>query len=105
MHRAKGTNQCSDATLEEVLHVLTSQGYALAFPKYFKIGSPSIDLKTKYKNIKSTLAILTDAARGGIPRVPSVPKGGKFPAKVGIGLVDCPTQLICTWIFFIPLQS
>merc|ERR1712013_81493 len=53
----------------------------LAFPKYFKMGSPSIDLKTKYKNIKSTLATLTDAARGGIPRVPSVPKGGKFPAK------------------------
>ena len=81
----KGTNQCSDATLEEVLHVLTSQGYALAFPKFFKMGTPSIDLKTKYKNIKSTLATLTDAARGGIPRVPSVPKGGKFPAKVGIG--------------------
>ena len=81
----KGTNQCSDATLEEVLHVLTSQGYALAFPKFFKMGSPSIDLKTKYKNIKSTLATLTDAARGGIPRVPSVPKGGKFPSKVGIG--------------------
>jgi len=77
----KGTNQCSDATLEEVLHVLTSQGYALAFPKFFKMGTPSIDLKTKYKNIKSTLATLTDAARGGIPRVPSVPKGGKFPAK------------------------
>merc|ERR1712180_361031 len=77
----KGTNQCSDTTLEEVLHVLTSQGYALAFPKFFKMGTPSIDLKTKYKNIKSTLASLTDAARGGIPRVPSVPKGGKFPAK------------------------
>merc|ERR1712107_946092 len=60
---------------------LKPSGKTVVFPKFYKMGTPSIDLKTKYKNIKSTLATLTDAARGGIPRVPSVPKGGKFPAK------------------------
>merc|ERR1712198_58274 len=76
----KGTNQCSDATLEEVWHVIQAQGYAPAFKQYFETGSPD-DAKTKFKNVNSTLATLLDAARGGIPRSPSVPKGGKFPAK------------------------
>jgi len=76
----KGTNQCSDSTLEEVWHVIQGQGYAPAFRKYFWPGGMD-DLKTKYKNVNSTLATLLDAARGGIPRVPNVPKGGKFPAK------------------------
>ena len=77
----KGTNACSDATLEEVLHIIHSQGYAPAFKKQFWMGTRD-DLATKYKNVNSTLVTLLDAARGGIPRVPAVPKGAKFPAKV-----------------------
>ena len=78
----KGTNACSDATLEEVWHVIQGQGYAPAFKKHFWMGTWD-DGKTKYKNVKSTLATLLDAARGGIPRSPAVPKGAKFPSKVG----------------------
>ena len=81
----KGTNQCSDSTLEEVWHVIQGQGYAPAFKQYFWSGTRD-DAKTKFKNVNSTLATLIDAARGGIPRSPSVPKGGKFPAKVGANL-------------------
>ena len=77
----KGSNVCSDATLEEVWHIIQGQGYAPAFKKQFWTGSRD-DLTTKYKNVNSTLATLLDAARGGIPRVPAVPKGAKFPAKV-----------------------
>ena len=77
----KGSNTCSDATLEEVLHVIQGQGYAPAFKKYFWAGSFD-DAKTGFKNVNSTLATLLDAARGGLPRVPNVPKGGKYPAKV-----------------------
>merc|ERR1711934_837556 len=76
----KGSNTCSDATLEEVLHIIQGQGYAPAFKKYFWAGSFD-DAKTGFKNVNSTLATLLDAARGGLPRVPNVPKGGKFPAK------------------------
>ena len=78
----KGTNDCVDATLEEVWHIIQGQGYAPAFKKYFWMGDPGLDMATKFKNVNSTLATLTDAARGQIPRVPSVPKGGKFPATV-----------------------
>ena len=78
----KGTNACSDATLEEVWHVIQGQGYAPAFKKQFWMGTWD-DAKTEYKNVKSTLATLLDAARGGIPRSPAVPKGAKFPSKVG----------------------
>ena len=78
----KGTNDCVDATLEEVWHIIQGQGYAPAFKKYFWVGNPELDMATKFKNVNSTLAALTDAARGQIPRVPSVPKGGKFPATV-----------------------
>ena len=85
----KGTNQCSDATLEEVWHVIQGQGYAPAFKKYFWMGGFD-DLKTKFKNVNSTLATLLDAARGGIPRVPNVPKGGKFPAKVNFPFIVIP---------------
>ena len=77
-----GTNACSDATLEEVLHIIHYQGYAPPFKKQFWAGTEYDDLKTKYKNVNSTLATLLDAARGGIPRVPAVPKSEKFPAKV-----------------------
>ena len=78
----KGTNACSDATLEEVLHIIHSQGYAPAFKKQFWAGTEYDDLKTKYKNVNSTLVTLLDAARGGIPRVLAVSKSEKFPAKV-----------------------
>ena len=77
----KETNVCSDATLEEVWHIIQGQGYAPAFKKQFWMGTRD-DLATKYKNVNSTLVTLLDAARGGIPRVPAVPKGAKFPAKV-----------------------
>merc|ERR1711971_1319979 len=55
----KGTNQCSDATLEEVWHVIQGQGYAPAFKKYFWMGGFD-DLKTKFKKVNSTLAALLD---------------------------------------------
>ena len=89
----KGTNQCSDATLEEVWHVIQGQGYAPAFKQYFGTGTFD-DAKTKFKNVNSTLATLLDAARGGIPRSPSVPKGGKFPAKVGANSLIAITILL-----------
>merc|ERR1719193_2969072 len=76
----KGTNACFDATLEEVWHIIQDQGYAPAFKKFFWTGTRD-DAKTKFKNVNSTLATLLDAARGGIPRSPNVPKGGKYPAK------------------------
>merc|ERR1719341_997153 len=76
----KGTNACFDATLEEVWHIIQNQSYAPAFKKFFWTGTRD-DAKTKFKNVNSTLATLLDAARGGIPRSPNVPKGGKYPAK------------------------
>jgi len=90
----KGTNQCSDSTLEEVWHVIQGQGYAPAFKQYFSTGTMD-DVKTKFKNVNSTLATLLDAARGGIPRSPSVPKGGKFPAKAYYTYNDTTCKFPC----------
>merc|ERR1712210_282917 len=90
----KGTNQCSDSTLEEVWHVIQGQGYAPAFKQYFSTGTMD-DAKTKFKNVNSTLATLLDAARGGIPRSPSVPKGGKFPAKAYYTYNDTTCKFPC----------
>jgi len=90
----KGTNVCSDATLEEVWHIIQGQGYAPAFKKQFWTGSRD-DLTTKYKNVNSTLATLLDAARGGIPRVPAVPKGAKFPAKAYYTYDDKTCKFSC----------
>merc|ERR1712037_967099 len=73
----KGTNVCSDATLEEVW-----------------MGTRD-DLATKYKNVNSTLVTLLDAARGGIPRVPAVPKGAKFPAKAYYTYDDKSCKFSC----------
>merc|ERR1712130_795509 len=53
----KGTNECSDSTLEEVWHVIQGQGYAPAFKQYFWSGTRD-DAKTKFKNVNSTLATL-----------------------------------------------
>jgi len=94
----KGTNDCVDATLEEVWHIIQGQGYAPAFKKYFWMGDPGLDMATKFKNVNSTLATLTDAARGQIPRVPSVPKGGKFPATAYYTYDDKTCEFTCNAI-------
>merc|ERR1712233_224022 len=90
----KGTNESSDSTLEEVWHVIQGQGYAPAFKQYFWSGTRD-DAKTKFKNVNSTLATLLDTARGGIPRSPSVPKGGKFPAKAYYTYNDTTCKFPC----------
>merc|ERR1711934_1056190 len=90
----KGSNICSDATLEEVWHIIQGQGYAPAFKKQFWMGTRD-DLATKYKNVNSTLVTLLDAARGGIPRVPAVPKGAKFPAKAYYTYDDKSCKFSC----------
>jgi len=90
----KGSNVCSDATLEEVWHIIQGQGYAPAFKKQFWMGTRD-DLATKYKNVNSTLVTLLDAARGGIPRVPAVPKGAKFPAKAYYTYDDKSCKFSC----------
>ena len=52
---ASATNDCSDATLEEWLHVITSFGYATAYPAVFGISATNA----------STLTAAMDVARGG----------------------------------------
>merc|ERR1719357_538683 len=51
-----------------------------------------------FNNKNSTLATLTDAARGQIPRVPSVPKGGKFPATAYYTYDDKTCEFTCNAI-------
>jgi len=63
----KGTDNCSDASFEEILHVVTGDGYAVAFPKIFGQSESS----------KSNLTRAMDVARGGrFLKVPS-----KYPAS------------------------
>jgi len=49
----KGTDECFDNSIEEILHVITAEGYSEAFPKQFGIG------------ISSNLTRAMDKARGG----------------------------------------
>ena len=49
------TSSCADATLEEIWHVITSVGYAKAFPTTFAVSSTSNSLLTQ----------AMDVARGG----------------------------------------
>lgn len=51
----KQTNNCNDASLEEIWHVITAQGYEKAFPKIFSTVA----------NSKSNLTKAMDVARGG----------------------------------------
>ncbi len=59
-----GTSDRFDATLEETLHLITSAGYASAYPDVFG------------ESAGSTLATLMDSARGGY--FENVPRRGSF---------------------------
>ena len=88
-----GTDRCNDATLEEVFHVVSAQGYAEAFKKQFWIGTPFMAASEPNK-INSTLATLLDAARGGIKRSPVVPSAG-YPKKAWYTYSDTTCDFGC----------
>jgi len=68
------TSACADATLEEVLHVITDTGYAMAWPKIFGMETTS--------NSKLTQAM--DVARGG----KFVTTPDKYPSKAWYTYTD-----------------
>merc|ERR1712059_27561 len=55
------TDNCADASLEEILHLITSQGYQRAWPDVFSVGNSS---KEAPRN-SSKLTEAMDVARGG----------------------------------------
>ena len=75
------TSTCADATLEEVLHVITDTGYAMAWPKIFGMETTS--------NSKLTQAM--DVARGGKFLIP--PK--KYPSKAWYTYDDTTCDYSC----------
>ena len=72
---------CSDATLEEVWHVITRNGYARAFPSIFAEESTS----------NSTLSQAMDVARGGKFTSPAIPSS--YPSTAWYTYV--PTYSTC----------
>jgi hypothetical protein len=77
------TAGCFDSTQEEVFHVVSCRGYSGAFKSQLGIGTD--DQANKPSSIKSGLAKLLDAARGGIarsPTIPSYPTPTGYPSKV-----------------------
>ena len=63
------TSSCVDASLEEIWHVVTSVGYAKAFPTTFAVSSTS----------NSVLTQAMDVARGGKFTNPTIPANGYKP--------------------------
>jgi len=51
----KATDACADASLEEILHLITAEGFQYAWPKVF----------SEAPNSKSKLTVAMDKARGG----------------------------------------
>jgi len=69
----KATDNCADASLEEVLHMVTSQGYAKAWPDIFSEG-PQAQVAPRPSSVLTTAM---DVARGGkFQRPPS-----KYPSS------------------------
>jgi len=62
----KATNNCADATLEEVLHIITAHGFAKAWPEVFGEGPTP----------QTTLTKAMDVARGGRHTNPVIPSSG-----------------------------
>jgi len=57
----KATDSCADASLEEILHMITSQGYARAWPDTFSEG-PNAQNNPRASSVLTTAM---DVARGG----------------------------------------
>ena len=86
---------CSDATLEEVWHVITSNGYAKAFPSIFAVESTS----------NSTLTQAMDVARGGkFTSIPSsYPSSAWYTYSDSTCTYDCQATEyvywgVCAWV-------
>ena len=75
------TGSCADATLEEIWHVITSVGYAKAFPSTFAESSTSNSLLTQ----------AMDVARGG--KFTSIPSS--YPSSAWYTYTDSTCTYVC----------
>jgi len=70
----KATDNCADASLEEILHLITAEGFQYAWPKVFSEAS----------NSSSKLTVAMDKARGGKFLTPPT----KYPSSAWYSYYD-----------------